>query len=457
MAVQRYRYRKTAPGVDQLDLRSKTDITATLIGQSQGQLIDIDIEETLIADLDDYMSALGYARIAGPGVVGTPGDAAEFVRRTGDAMSGNLTFSGGATAVVPNPVGQTDAVNLQTLNAAVVAGRVWREAVLVREQLLDGSSGGILQAILGDVAGQPADGNTFILTDGTTTETFTFRTTATVPFDVQIGATAQDTETNLISAINADSTLWSAIATTAMDPYFSGLPPTQFVIYRTAVPAGGSADDRVYGTLNSQANIQIVEFATAGILDYTAQAGTQSDLPSADPAAKRFGFGRQFSDLITVESHLVVETNYQYTWDSDDELWRLTGTSAANASSELLWGAGNLTSTTTTRYLYPCYSDGVAQVDIISIRAPRNGTLKNMRVRINQVAGDTDNLTFTLIQNGSPTSLSVTMAANTTDGSDLSNAVIVSANDLLALRVTKAGAIAGNPPRDVVATIEYAV
>jgi hypothetical protein len=457
MAVQRYRYRKTGPGVDQLDLRSKSDATATLIGQSQGQLIDIDIEETLIADLDDYMDSLGYARIAGPGVVGTPGDAAEFVRRTGDAMSGNLTFSGGATAVVPNPVGQSDAVNLQTLNSAVVAGRVWREAVLVKEQLLDGATGGILQSILGDVQGQPADTNTFFFNDTATTETFTFRTTAVAPFDVQIGATAQDTETNLIAAINADSTLWSAVATSSLDPYFSGLPPTQFVIYRTAVPAGGSADDRVYGTLNSQSNIQIVEFQTAGTLDYTAQAGTQSDLPSADPAAKRFGFGRQYSDLITVESHLVVEVNQQWTWNADDEVWQLTGTSAANASSELLWGAGNLASSTTTRYLYPCYSDQLAQTDVISIRAPRNGTLKNLRVRINQVAGDTDNLTFTLLQNGAPTSLSVTMAANTTDGADLSNAVIVSANDLLALRVTKAGSIAGNPPRDVVATIEYAV
>src|SRR3972149_665195 len=51
--------------------------------------------------------------------------------------------------------------------ADVVSGKTFKEALLVDEQLLGGSSGGILQAILIYIATNPIHGNghTFIITD----------------------------------------------------------------------------------------------------------------------------------------------------------------------------------------------------------------------------------------------------------------------------------------------------
>lgn len=460
MAIQRYRYRMTQPTTSQSDLRAKSDSTVVVIGQTQGQILDIDVEETLVDDLDDYMELLGYVRIAGPGVAGVPGDVAEFVRRTGDTMTGNLILSGGATVTgLPSPVADADAASKGYVDAKVIAGRIWREAVLVKEQLLDGGAGGVLQAILQYLQANLTAGDTFVITDGTTTETYTATAGAPGAFEFQVGGTAAITQTNLVASINANSALWSAIETTGLDAYFSGAPTVQFVVYRTVVPAGGSATDRVYGTLaGGQSNIQVVEFATSGIADYTAQAGTQSDLPNADPAAKRFGFGRDFANLISVETHLVVEDYTQWTWDSDDMVWQLTGAGSV-VTAALLFGSGNILSTATDRYLYPSYTDDIAQVTAVQYRVPRNGSIRNLRVHVNIVSTDATNITYRLRVNGVPTALTVTFAANTADGSNLANSVVVSAGDLVDLEVVKAGALAGGPtnaPQDIAASLEYA-
>ncbi|UCC73901.1 MAG: hypothetical protein JSV86_04895 [Gemmatimonadota bacterium] len=256
-------------------------------------------------------------------VLGTEAGAISEVAFSVTAAASALVRRGAAGQITlpsADPVAATDAASKGYVDAKVTEGVTWKELVLAPEQFLNGGSGAILQAILGAIAINPSNGDTFVITDGTTTETFTFVTTETSPFEVQIGIDAPATTTNLVQAINDDSTLWSAVETTGLDAYFTGANDPQFVVYRTAYSA---AADRVYGTLTATTGIQIVEFAT-GVQDYRESSGTQSDLPGSDPAAKRFGFGRDFATLQQGDTHRVADDNTAYTWDADDQVWQQT-------------------------------------------------------------------------------------------------------------------------------------
>jgi len=249
-------------------------------------------------------------------------------------ISGDLTFdSGGEPRGLPTTPGASDAgASKAYVDSVAVQSRSWKEILLVAEQLLDGASGGVLQAILIAFDSQPTANDTFIITDGTTTETFTFKASESAAFDVAIGATAADTLANLIQAINDDSTLWSGVDTTGLDDYFASAYANQGVIYRTAV---SSNDDRVYGSSTTATQIKVVEFVTGGIDDYSSGAGTEGNLPAADPSAKRFGFARTFANLVTVETHPIAEDISTWTWDEDDNLWRQTDSSAITAGAGL--------------------------------------------------------------------------------------------------------------------------
>lgn len=236
----------------------------------------------------------------------------------GQAFTADQSLGGFRLTNVGTPSLGTDSTNKAYVDSSVVSGKTWKELVLHSDQLLSGGSGGVLQGILIDVEINPTANDTFIITDGTTTETFTFKASESVAFDVLIGGSAAATLTNLVQAINDDSTLWSAIETSGLDVYFSAVPAVQAVVYRTAT---STADDRVYGSLTATAGIQVVEFAT-GPQNYEANSGTQSDLPAADPAAKRFGLGRVYASLEVAETHKVADDVSEYVWDSDDEAWQ---------------------------------------------------------------------------------------------------------------------------------------
>jgi hypothetical protein len=246
---------------------------------------------------------------------GTTATADLIVQRTG---TGQLT-------VPLTPSATSDATSKQYVDNLAVTGTTWKELVLVQEQLLSGGSGGILQGLLATVSANLVATDTFVLTDGSTTETWTAVAGAPAAFQFQIGGGASATQTNLVAAINADSALWSAVETTGLDEYFAASPVGQFVIYRTAP---STAADRAYGTLSTATDIQVVEFAT-GDQDYRDVSGTESDLPGSDPAAKRFGFGRLFATLQQNETHRVAEDNTAFTWDADDSTWQNTDTGSA--------------------------------------------------------------------------------------------------------------------------------
>jgi len=247
---------------------------------------------------------------------GTTAAADVIVQRKGDAQ----------ITVPSSPTIDTDAASKGYVDQQVVSGNTWKEILLAPEQLLNGGSGGVLQGILATIATNLAATDTFILTDGTTTETWTAVAGAPAAFQFQVGGSAGATLTNLVAAINADSTLWSAVETSGLDAYFSGAEATQFVVYRTAT---SSNPDRAYGVIGGgQSGLQVVAF-NAGDQDYRQQSGTQTDLPAADPTAKRFGFGRVFGGLNGGDTHRIADDNTAFTWDSDDTIWQQTATGSA--------------------------------------------------------------------------------------------------------------------------------
>ncbi len=409
MAQQKYRYRKIEPDIDQTQLQNEVDATVVIDETHSGQIQNVSVDDAdanNLTDLDDAMARRGYSRIGGPGVTDYPAE--------DDELSG------------------------------------WKETLLHIDQLVGGGTGGILQGILGDVATQPADGDTLVVTDGTTTETFTFRTTASVAYDVQIGGSADATETNLIAAVNTDSALWSASGASNLGAYFTGTPSTQFVVYRTTPSL---ADDRIYGTIaGGNSAIQIVEFHSSELQEYSSAAGTQGDMPSADPTVKTFGVGRLYAALRTNETHWVTESIAPYTWDENNDTW--ISAISSDGAAEILFGANSVGTSTTDRFLYPGNAERLAQTTAVQYRATRAGTIRNLRVRHNITSTDTDVVTYTVRKNGAAQTLLVALAGNVADGSDLVNSFTVAAGDLIDIIVTKTANVAPSP-RDVIATFEF--
>lgn len=410
MALIKYRYRKIEPDVDVTQLRREVDASVTIDETHSGQIQNVSVDDgdpNNILDMDDAMAKRGYVRI---------GDAVSDYPSEDDELSG------------------------------------WKETVLTVDQLVNGGAGGILQGMLADIAVQVADGDTFVITDGTTTETFTFRTVPSVTFDVLIGANATDTEANLAATIVADSALWTASVLTQLADYFAGAPATQLAIYRQ-VPS--LAEDRVFGVIaGGQASIQVVEFDSSEIQEYRSDAGVQSDLPAADGGVKMFGVGRLRANLRTVETHWTAEQRLPYTWNESAETW--DSTLSSDGSAEVVWGADQIGTTTTSRYLYPGYAERLAQVSPVQLRVSRAGTIRNLRVRHNEPGGaNTDNnVTYTVRKNGAAQPLLVTMLASASDGSDVANSFTVAAGDLIDIAVDKAGSTVP-APGDVVATYEF--
>lgn len=279
------------------------------------------LKQHAINDADDHA----------PGTNGTllGTEAAAVVEKAfGPSASASVIVQRDASAQIDLPLVPTDpehAASKSYVDQQIATGRTWKELVLECNQFLDGASGGVRQAILIALAANLASGDTIVITDGTTTETFTAVGAAPAAFEFIAGGSAAITTTNLVAAINADSTLWDAVETDGLDAYLSGGADPQIVIYRTAIP-GGAADDRVHGTIaGGQADVRVVEFAT-GKQDYRESSGTESDLPGADPTAKRFGFGRAAASIETGDTHRCANNNEADAWDGDDEVWQNTDT-----------------------------------------------------------------------------------------------------------------------------------
>jgi len=267
-------------------------------------------------------------------LVGTQSGA--LVEKTfGTTAAGNAIVQrlagGGITLPAADPTNPTDAASKGYIDAQIATGKTWKELVLSQVQLKDDPSGGLLQAILCAVVTQLTAGDTFKINDGTTEEVWTAVAGAPAAFQFQIGGSAPATQVNLVAAIVADSTLWSAVESTTLDAYFSSLSDPQIIIFRQAISAN---PDRIYGTISGgQSGVQVVEFAT-GPQNYQESSGLQSDLPSADPSAKRFGFGRASTAINGGDTHRIAEDNTAFAWDSNTNVWQQVDTGTTNTAGD---------------------------------------------------------------------------------------------------------------------------
>jgi hypothetical protein len=131
------------------------------------------------------------------------------------------------------------------------------------------------------------------------------------------------------------------------------------------------------------------------------------------------------------------------------------GTSGAGTGTAILaLGAGSIGSSTTTRYLFPFYSEQLAEVNEFGFESPRSGIIKNLRVRHNKPKGNGNNIVYTVRVAGSDSSVSVTLASTSTSGNDIINTVSVSAGDLISIKVEKSSGVSSSP-RNVIATFEF--
>ena len=120
----------------------------------------------------------------------------------------------------------------------------------------------------------------------------------------------------------------------------------------------------------------------------------------------------------------------------------------------LAFGNGSVSASTTPRYLTPSYESNTAPNAPIQYRLIRGGTLRNLRIRHNGTAGNGNLIVYTVRINSVATSITVSLASTSTDGSDLSNTAIVSAGDLIDVEITKAVGV-GSSPSDVMGILEF--
>jgi len=122
--------------------------------------------------------------------------------------------------------------------------------------------------------------------------------------------------------------------------------------------------------------------------------------------------------------------------------------------SAILFGVDNVTATTNTRYLPAGYALGSAPQNVLAYRFPVGGTLSSFRVRHNTPNGNGAPIVYTVLLNGAPTALQVSLPSTSLDGSELVSAVPVVAGDLLSIQVTKAAGV-GTSPMEITASLAF--
>lgn len=207
---------------------------------------------------------------------------------------------------------------------SLIGGQNWKE-VLLAEAQLDSVNNGINQATTFYLVNNAIIGDTFTISDGVTTETWTF-SGASAAFAPAVLGTPLATMNQLVSRINSDSTTWSAALVTSLQSI--NVCGEVVIVYRT-IPTT-PVNDRIFGVFATPADAQYVNFG--GTSEYSST--TIANLPSADPATANFGFSRLSAALQENEAHQIRDSDTIYMWDGDLDAWTLSsggaGTTAAS-------------------------------------------------------------------------------------------------------------------------------
>lgn len=243
---------------------------------------------------------------------------------------GSITTSGGAistsggelTGLPALPSGPTSAASKAYVDTSISGGVAWKETLLSALQL-DNTNKAIAQADAFFLINNPVPGDTFIIKDSGTTETWTFQAVA-ASFQPAIGGTALLTMQNLASRINTDSTEWAAQCLTTLQSINVG---GVVVIYRKVPTA--TVTDRIYGTFAVPADANYVNYGTAS--DY--RNNVAAPLHASDPIIATFGLSRVLASLTPGEAHIVRAEDNVYLWNEDADAWQLSGGATVLATS----------------------------------------------------------------------------------------------------------------------------
>lgn len=134
--------------------------------------------------------------------------------------------------------------------------------------------------------------------------------------------------------------------------------------------------------------------------------------------------------------------------------WTLMG-SASAGSSVLTFGADSISAGADTRFIPPGFDSATAPTASVgAYRAPRSGTMQNMRVRHNAANGNGNSIDYTLRINSVNTLMTATLASGAIgDASDLVNTVAVAAGDLIDVTAVKPLSI-GSGNQDTMISME---
>jgi len=129
----------------------------------------------------------------------------------------------------------------------------------------------------------------------------------------------------------------------------------------------------------------------------------------------------------------------------------------ASSGAHLTWGADSIAAGADTRYLTPGYYASTTGTAAIGMRV-RAGTIKNLRARHNTGNGNGNSVVYTVVKNGTPTTLTCTLATGVIGDASDTNAghnVTTAAGDLIELTAAKASSIA-NGSLSITVTAEFA-
>lgn len=234
------------------------------------------------------------------------------IGQTGSGAGASFNFNNRILTGVSTPVGSGDAANKAYVDTAVVMGGRVREAILSTDQ--QSNTQGIKAALPFYMIANPIVGDTLVLKNGGTTETFTFAAASGAHAPL-IGGSAAATMQNLATRINTDSTTWTA---TWEPSALASINAGGVVILIESATAAGASASRIYGTWATQTNAKLM--AQNGSVEYSTGLAVTS-LPSTDPGTVSFGMRRQLSAMINGEIHLALSGDLLSSWDNDSGAW----------------------------------------------------------------------------------------------------------------------------------------
>ena len=226
----------------------------------------------------------------------------------GLTLGGNIAMGGYILTGLGAGVNSTDSCTKGYVDSLVLTGGHIREMLLDEHQI--SAAQGILSAIAFTCLNIPVNGNTVILTDGSTTRIYYFGT-GSGDVSVAIGANKEASMQNLATAILGDASgLWKAYYSTAL-----GSIAASVVVIEPKLSSGAAS--KVYGVWATPTDPKVVDYTAA--VEYSSS--TLSALPTSAPTASNFGFLRVAASVSEGEIHGVRTSDTWYAWNKDAGIW----------------------------------------------------------------------------------------------------------------------------------------